>query len=167
MKLNAYPKKKKKSAVPPKTRNAKLAYQLRKNKQNELKREFISDLDNKELRTRRDAQLRTFGNDNANLTSLKSKKSKPTSSAFGEQPALVLVYNPAADDSAQPISIDYVSDTIQLSYPVRHPELFVLCSKCKFPVSTGLAAKITTHGDKFSYEHQRCVKIGDLNLQKL
>lgn len=156
MKLNAYPKKKKKSAVPPKTRNAKLAYQLRKNKQNELKREAISELDNKELRSWRDAQLRTFGNDNANLTSLKSKKSKPFTLTAEEQPALVLVYNPAADDSAQPISIDYVSDTIQLNYPVRNPELFVLCSKCRLPVSTGLAAKITSSEGKFSYEHARC-----------
>lgn len=155
-KLNTNPKKKKKSAVLPRTRNAKLLYQLKKQDQRDAADKEIAKINDTESKQSAKKLEELFGN-NKQFRPKKTAKSGNVATVPNE-PALILVNNSAANDRAEPISIDYVHDTTDLNLPLRIPELFVLCVKCNLPVSTGLAGRMIARSGKFSYEHVVCQK---------
>jgi len=165
LKLNLKNKKKKKSTKLPKTKDGKLTYQLNRISWAHDRLDEIDKLNTDQLKSwksemkRKDdcegptKPKRTRAGQAAAVAAAEAAAQQ--SSAAASQ--LYLASNPAADDSLQPESLDYVLCE-EPTLPLRVLQLFVLCSRCSQPVSTGAAGHMSPVNGRFRYWHTSCSK---------
>lgn len=154
MKLD-FNKKKKKATNNPKSKGAKLTYQLNRIKYTKNRDNEISALESEFQRAVRQ-ENRLNDQQSAKLKAILKKKGIPSLPLSDRSPLLLLSCNSSAQDDLLPQSVDYVTDTCELSFPIREMFLFVPCFACRKPVCTGAAGHIRAHHEKFIYFHLGC-----------
>jgi hypothetical protein len=166
LKLNLKNKKKKKSTKLPKTKDGKLTYQLNRISWAHDRLDEIDKLNTDQLKSWKSEMKRKDDCDGPTKPK-RTRASQAAAAAAAEAaaqqssadaPQLYLASNPAADDSLELNSLDYLLHE-EPTLPLRVPALFVLCSACSEPVSTGAAGHMTPVNGRFRYQHAVCQKL--------